>query len=51
MGLVKDLPVGLALIGRPQSEWTLIEAARHVEAMVATYHPMPRPFWKIPSRG
>ena len=51
IGLVKDLPVGLALIGRPQSEWTLIEAARHVEAMVATYHPMPRPFWKIPSRG
>jgi amidase len=51
IGLVKDLPVGLALIARAQSEWTLIEAARRIEAVVANQHPMPRPFWKMPSRG
>jgi amidase len=51
MGLVKDLPVGLAVLGRPQSEWTLIEAARRIEAVVASRTPLPRPFWKLPCRG
>jgi amidase len=51
IGLVKDLPVGLAIIGRPHSEWTLIEAARRIEALVAATSPLPRPFWKQPVRG
>jgi amidase len=51
IGLVKDLPVGLALIAGPHREWTLIEAARRIEAVVADQHPMPLPFWKMPSRG
>jgi amidase len=50
-GLVKDLPVGVAIIGRPQSEWTLIEAARRIEALVNATTPLPRPYWKLPSRG
>jgi amidase len=51
IGLVKDLPVGLAIIGRPHSEWTLIEAARRIEALVVATSPLPRPFWKQPVRG
>jgi amidase len=51
IGLVQDLPVGLAIIGRPHSEWTLIEAARQIEALVAAISPLPRPYWKQPVRG
>jgi amidase len=51
MGLVQDLPVGLAIVGRPQSEWTILEAARRIEVVVAQHSPLPRPFWKMPSRG
>ena len=51
MGLVKDLPVGVAIIGRAHSEWTLIEAARRIEAVVNATTPLPRPYWKLPSRG
>jgi amidase len=51
MGLVQELPVGLAIIGRPQSEWTIIEAARRIEAVVAAHSALPLPFWKLPSRG
>jgi amidase len=51
IGLVQDLPVGLAIIGPPQSEWTLLEAARLIEALIATRSPLPRPFWNQPRRG
>jgi amidase len=51
MGLVKDLPVGLAIIGRPDSEWTVLEAARRIETVIATRSALPRPFWKLPTRG
>jgi amidase len=51
MGLVQGLPVGLAIVGRPHSEWTILEAARRIEAVVNQHSPLPRPFWKMPSRG
>lgn len=51
MGLVQRLPVGLAIIGRPGSEWTVLEAARRVEVVISETHPLPRPFWSAPQRG
>jgi len=51
IGLVHGLPVGLALIARPGAEWTLLEAAARVEAVVAATDPLPRPAWRRPERG
>jgi amidase len=51
MGLVKDLPVGLAIIGRANSEWTILNTARRIEAVFAQHSLMPLPYWKLPSRG
>jgi amidase len=51
IGLVHGLPVGLALVARPGEEWTLLEAAAHVEAVVAATDPVPRPYWSRPHRG
>jgi amidase len=51
LGLVQGLPVGLAIIGRAHSEWTIIEAARTIERIVAATDPLPSPLWKRPSRG
>ncbi len=51
IGLVLDLPVGLAVIGRPETEWTMLEAGRLVEATVNQLHPLPRPLWGAPRRG
>jgi amidase len=51
IGLVQGLPVGLALVARPGGEWTLLAAARQVEAVVAATAPLPRPGWTRPTRG
>jgi amidase len=51
LGLVQGMPVGMAVIGRAQSEWTIIEAARRIEKIVGRYHALPAPSWKRPSRG
>ncbi|MHB1089447.1 MAG: amidase family protein [Acidimicrobiales bacterium] len=51
LGLVQGLPVGLAIIGRAHSEWTIIEAARIIERTVAATNPLPSPLWRPPSRG
>jgi len=51
IGLVADLPIGLAVIGRPQSEWTILEAAARIEALVARHSPLPPPLWKPATRG
>jgi amidase len=51
LGLVQGLPVGLAIVGRPHSEWTILEAARRIEAVINQHSPLPRPCWKMPSRG
>jgi amidase len=51
MGLVHDLPVGLAILGPANSEWTLLDAARVVEAVVDARGGLPRPAWAPPTRG
>jgi len=51
IGLVHGLPVGLALLARPDDEWTLLAAGRRVEAVVRATGPLPRPTWTPPARG
>jgi amidase len=51
VGLVHGLPVGLALIARPGEEWTLLDAGRIVESVVAATDPLPGPGWSVPGRG
>jgi amidase len=50
-GVVEDLPVGLAIIGRANSEWMVIEAARSIEKVLLNNRPWPSPLWKQPTRG
>jgi amidase len=51
MGLVEGLPVGLTFVGRPHSEWTLLEAARQVEAELQRYADVSTPTWREANRG
>ncbi len=51
IGLVRGLPIGLALIARPGAEWVLLDAAQRVEDLVAASHPLPEPTWTGPRRG
>jgi amidase len=51
IGLVHGLPVGLALLARPDEEWSLLAAARIVESVVADTDPLPGPAWSLPARG
>ena len=51
MGLVKGLPVGLTLVGRPHSEWTLLDAARQVEAVLQRHSSVSTPTWRNADRG
>jgi amidase len=50
-GVVDDLPVGLAIIGRANAEWTVIEAARQIEKILRAREAWPSPLWKAPQRG
>jgi amidase len=50
-GVVEGLPVGLAIVGRANSEWSLLEAARRVEELVPHTKHDARPSWTKPSRG
>jgi amidase len=49
-GIVDDLPVGLSVIGRANSEWTVLEAARQIEKILRV-EPWPAPRWALPRRG
>lgn len=51
IGLIQGLPVGLAIVGRAQAEWTVIDAARRIEKIVERRSPWPSPQWKGPTRG
>jgi amidase len=51
MGLVEELPVGLAIVGRANAEWTVLDAARQIEAVLHAKSPFPTPRWQPPTRG
>jgi amidase len=51
MGIVDDLPVGLAVVGRPGSEWMMLDTASRLEKIIHAESPLPQPFWAAPSRG
>ncbi|MBW4030048.1 MAG: amidase [Acidobacteria bacterium] len=51
MGLVEGLPVGLTLVGRPHGEWTLLTAARQVEAVLWRHGVVSAPTWRAAGRG
>ena len=50
-GLIDGLPVGLALVGRAHSEWSMLDAARRVEELIKLPGHPARPQWMAPSRG
>lgn len=51
MGIVEGLPVGLAIVGRANAEWTILDAARQIEAVLREKSPFPTPRWQPPTRG
>ncbi len=51
VGLIHELPVGLAVLGRPNSEDVLLEVARRVEGVVADASPLGRPRFVEARRG
>jgi amidase len=51
MGIVESLPVGLGIVGRADSEWTVLDAASRIEAVLRAASPWPSPQWQSPTRG
>ncbi len=51
LGLVEDLPVGLAVVGRARDEWRVIEAARRIESVRHAHGEGTSPAWRPPTRG
>ena len=50
-GLVGGLPVGLAMLGRAQSEWTMLDAARRIESIIGACATWSTPTWTPATRG
>ena len=51
MGLVEGLPVGLTLVARPHSEWTLLEVAERIEQKILGNIDSRQPAWRSPAQG
>lgn len=51
MGVIDALPTSLAIIGRPGSEWVVLDVAHRLEAVIRANSPLPQPYWTPPSRG
>jgi Asp-tRNA(Asn)/Glu-tRNA(Gln) amidotransferase A subunit family amidase len=51
MGVVEGLPVGLGIVGRADSEWTILDAAARIEKLLRAASPWPSPLWQRPTRG
>jgi amidase len=51
MGLIGGLPVGLSIVGRAQSEWTILEGARQIERLLQCRESAPLPQWTSATRG
>jgi amidase len=51
IGLVDGLPVGVTILGRAHDEWTILAAARRIEAVVNATTQLPRATFQPPQRG
>ena len=51
IGLVDGLPVGVTILGRAHEEWTILAAARRIEAVVSATTQLPRASFHAPQRG
>ncbi|CAB4860408.1 unannotated protein [freshwater metagenome] len=51
IGLVDGLPIGITISGRPHDEWTILAAARRIEAVVGATVQLPRASFLPPQRG
>ncbi|HTB08912.1 MAG TPA: amidase family protein [Acidimicrobiales bacterium] len=51
LGLVDGLPVGLAVVGRANDEWRVLDAAARIEAVLRSANPWPTPNWQAATRG
>jgi amidase len=51
LGLVDGLPVGIAIVGRANSDWLVLAAAHKIEAVVNAWQPIGHARFRPPQRG
>ncbi|HTT59059.1 MAG TPA: amidase family protein [Acidimicrobiales bacterium] len=51
LGVVDGLPVGLAVVGRANEEWRVLDAASRIESVLRSKNPWPTPRWQPATRG
>ncbi len=51
IALVDGLPVGVTILGRAYDEWTILAAARRIEAVVSATAKLPRATFAPAQRG